>query len=596
MKKRVLVIEDDAAISPLIIEESARPYFDYLAFSPAGLVNPATVQGQGNDNLVPSPLLIQPPASNVLFYFNGFSGDGNGGEILSPQVPPDFMRGWVESNYALNDLIAANDLNLARFREKVSVQDLYVALGSEPAALPLAREREGQPANDLVAQVNTSPRNSGEQIQHLQVRQAARNIEEFSTRKDQAEKAQSKILASKQQRYNLKAAGRQQTDRPRPAETQADANVAGPFPSGLPEHVRETIMRPVWVKGFLVLARRVKVDGRSYVQGAWLDWERIRHELLGEIKDLLPSAALAPAPRGSGADESRLLASLPVRLVPGAPASLPPVLASPLRIPLIVAWCCLLLAAEAVAVLLVGVVNLSERRATFVSAVTHELRTPLTTFRMYSEMLAENMVADQEKRRGYLATLCAEGSRLSHLVENVLAYARLERGGQTGNPEIISSGELLKRVRDRLAERSRQAGMELEVVKDENVCSAAVRADVGAVEQILFNLVDNACKYAAKAVDRRIHIECESGEGSVAIRVRDHGPGILPKERRRLFRPFHKSAEHAAASAPGVGLGLALSRRLARQMGGDLFPDGTVRDGACFVLTLPAVVQLGMEP
>ena len=70
------------------------------------------------------------------------------------------------------------------------------------------------------------------------------------------------------------------------------------------------------------------------------------------------------------------------------------------------------------------------------------------------------------------------------------------------------------------------------------------------------------------------------------IQVRDHGPGIPAAEARRLFRPFSRSAQQAAGSAPGVGLGLALSRRLARAMGGDLRIDLGVRDGAGFELRL----------
>jgi len=105
------------------------------------------------------------------------------------------------------------------------------------------------------------------------------------------------------------------------------------------------------------------------------------------------------------------------------------------------------------------------------------------------------------------------------------------------------------------------------------------------VESILFNLVDNAAKYASRAADRRIHLEARAAAGRLEIRVRDHGPGIAEPE--RLFRPFSRSAREAAGSSPGVGLGLALSRRLARAMGGDLRLDRTVADGACFDLRLP---------
>ena len=114
-----------------------------------------------------------------------------------------------------------------------------------------------------------------------------------------------------------------------------------------------------------------------------------------------------------------------------------------------------------------------------------------------------------------------------------------------------------------------------------------VRAHVSAVEQILFNLVDNACKYAASASDRRIVLETARSRDRALLKVRDYGPGIARADARRLFRPFSKSARDAANTAPGIGLGLALSRRLARRMGGDLRLDETVTTGACFVLSLP---------
>ena len=114
-----------------------------------------------------------------------------------------------------------------------------------------------------------------------------------------------------------------------------------------------------------------------------------------------------------------------------------------------------------------------------------------------------------------------------------------------------------------------------------------VLANRSAVEQVLFNLVDNACKYAGAAADKRIHLGVASHGRLAAISVADHGPGLSAAVRRRLFRSFSKSAEEAAASAPGIGLGLALSRRLARDMGGDLRLDENAASGAKFVLTLP---------
>jgi len=257
------------------------------------------------------------------------------------------------------------------------------------------------------------------------------------------------------------------------------------------------------------------------------------------------------------------------------------------RFSLILAWVCALLAGLAAGLLVRGVLVLSERRAAFVSAVTHELRTPLTTFRMYTEMLEEGMVPDEESRSRYLGVLRAEAERLGHLVENVLSYARLERGRVREVLDATTAGSLLQRHLRSLEVRAAQAETTLEVDLGARVGETLVLADGDAVERILFNLVDNACKYAACAVDRRIHLECEAASDRVAIRVRDHGPGVAADVLPRLFEPFSKSAADAAGSVPGVGLGLSLARRLARGMGGDLRLVAS-DEGACFELQLVA--------
>ena len=272
-----------------------------------------------------------------------------------------------------------------------------------------------------------------------------------------------------------------------------------------------------------------------------------------------------------------------MELVPGDVVAASDGAGSPIMFSLGIAWACVLTAAAAVAVLVWGVLRLSRRQAAFVSAVTHELRTPLTTFRLYAEMLAEGMVPGAEQRREYLLALRREADRLAHLVENVLSYARLERGRRGGAVGPIALGELVACAEQRLAAHAEQAGMTLVVEGREAAAGALVLANPSAVEQVLLNLVDNACKYAGSATDRRIQVELRSGAGAAAIAVRDHGPGISATVRRRLFRSFSKSARDAAETAPGIGLGLTLSRRLARDMGGDLRLDATVSDGACFV-------------
>ena len=352
--------------------------------------------------------------------------------------------------------------------------------------------------------------------------------------------------------------------------------------------VSQGAMKAVWVGEELLLARTVVLNERKYIQGCLLDWPQTKSWLAAELRDLLPEAQLVPGKTSQPDEQPLMLAALPVRLVPGrAPTEpLPPL--TPIRFSLLIAWVGLVLAAVAVAALLLAAVRLSERRGAFVSAVTHELRTPLTTFRMYAEMLAEGMVPDEAKRKHYFETLRVEADRLGHLVENVLSYARLERNNTPNAREEVSLGDLMMRLSEPLKQRVDRAEMVLELV-----CAGdpppSVHADRAAIERIVFNLVDNACKFASRASDRHIHLDCRQEGKQAVIRVRDHGGGISRKEARRLFRPFSKSADEAAHSAPGVGLGLALCKRLARSMGGDLKIDHEVREGACFMLTLPTL-------
>ncbi|HEY2737346.1 MAG TPA: HAMP domain-containing sensor histidine kinase, partial [Thermoanaerobaculia bacterium] len=366
--------------------------------------------------------------------------------------------------------------------------------------------------------------------------------------------------------------------------------VLQPRPARRPGPSRvESTFQPAWIGSDLYLVRRVREDGKIRLQTLRMDWPALRGSLLAQIRDLLPAADLRPIAAGEAADPGRRLALLPVRLETGPlPPPEKPSGWTPAQLTVATGSGAIALACLAVAALLVGSLRQSQRRADFVSAVTHELRTPLTTVRMYTEMLAEGMVPP-DGQAAYIATLHSETERLGHLVENVLAYSRLE--GQTAKArlETLEIEPLLAGIADRLGERAARDGFALVVHPvDEPVQVTAVTADAAALERILFNWVDNACKYAAEATDRRLEIRPLLRGNFVVLQLTDHGPGVAPEARRRIFRPFHKSAARAAVTAPGVGLGLALSRRLARSQGGDLrLREETKQgEGAVFELVL----------
>lgn len=594
----------DSFLAPLVAQESARPYFSYRTLFPVEWANgrmfnrerghgkkPAAalsippgvpgVKGMGGGSaemLVPSPLLKK-VSPYVLVHFQ-FEPDG---QITSPQVP---TRGNFE--LAVPTHIAEKTVRQAQSRlkqvERLLDRETLLAMlpaGShDPVEVVLSPlERHPPQATQPLAQ-----RARPQQQRRQPPAQNRQNPGQFLAQADQTN-AQSKLNRSRgQNEYDQRQEAVQQS-----ANTAVQNQVFNPLNdlSWMATDVSGVLMTPCWVDGNLLLARRVTAGGRQYVQGCLLDWPAIRKGLLARIADLLPEARLEPVTGPVMPDsEARMLAALPLLLVPGSASPDIDGAVSPIRLSLCVAWACVLLAAGAVGVLLLGVMRLSERRAAFVSAVTHELRTPLTTFRMYSEMLGEGMVPEDQKGH-YLDTLQSEASRLAHLVENVLSYARLERGRANGRVEDVSLDRLLAQVESRLADRARQSGMELVVDLGEVPAKTTVRANPSAIEQILFNLVDNACKYAAGARDRRIHLDATQSDGQLRLHVRDHGPGIAPAASRRLFRSFSKSARDAANSAPGIGLGLALSRRLARDMGGRLRLDPDVTQGASFVLSLP---------
>jgi signal transduction histidine kinase len=202
----------------------------------------------------------------------------------------------------------------------------------------------------------------------------------------------------------------------------------------------------------------------------------------------------------------------------------------------------------------------------------------MTTLRSYSEMLVDGRITDPARRQHYLETLHREAVRLAHLVNNVLAYSGLERGRPAASLEPLPVGPLLERMRERLGARAADSGMALELDAPEGL---VLRGDAGPIEQILFNLVDNAAKYGAG----RVSISAVAHGAKIELRVRDEGRGVSAEVRGRLFEPFSRSAEKAAGGVPGVGLGLALSRALARAMGGDLRLEPGA-PGACFLLTL----------
>ena len=650
----------DTWLTPLIAQESARPYFVYQTLyavrkpgqgktlpaienevSPL-VVNPSEhilLNWELNDNNeLSSPQVPVEPETQSLALANGSSIDAIGANkkrVVTLQEQIDYGKLWerlpdknlptleldaqayfqnvdlTESNNSVMNSV--NTLGLGQLDQQVQDQIDFAQRQQKQATQQQERSAPQQTAGSRQGgQGQPSPQTSAQAIMPRETQPGESQQAELAQKGQQSSALNASPLPQQAaaQRYNNSrdeqtvmmrgSAGFERRNRALQYRAQQDVfnQRQNFYQNNTFENitVEEGISRPLWLGTNLLLARRVVVGKKVVVQGCWLDWPRLKRDLIAEVADLLPDADLVAVNEESEVTPARMLATLPVQLVVPQPvlpsfvdasqADGSPAPISPIRMSLWIAWTCMLLATVAVAILLRGVVSLSERRGAFVAAVTHELRTPLTTFRMYAEMLAEGMLPDPAKRQRYLETLRVEADRLTHLVSNVLSYARLERGRRGGRREDVSVCELVERAQSRFSERAEQAEMTLLVAGDEEVQNRQIHTDPAAVEQILFNLVDNACKYAAGADKRQIHLELESAGGGVVLRVKDHGPGVSPDMARRLFRPFSKSVDEAANTAPGVGLGLALCRRLARELGGRLEYETSDGDGASFALWL----------
>ena len=348
----------------------------------------------------------------------------------------------------------------------------------------------------------------------------------------------------------------------------------------------------------LVLVRDAIVNNQPTLQGLELDWDKLRVDLLRSISDVLPDASLAPSNTTSlGAYR---MATIPVVLVPPPEHFRVAWAWSPARVGLVVTWIAIIATIVAVGVVLRAAIVLSERRGRFVSAVTHELRTPLTTFRLYSQMLADGMVSDDDVRAEYLSTLKRESERLTGIVENVLEYARLSRvrsnKGKSSGEQTLSPSALVARFRPALARRLSQDNMDLVASLDLDAYQdRTITIDPHAVERVMMNLIENACKYASPGDDdsdndehdTRVHLDVSVEDGMLELLVADHGPGISPSERAKIFGEFQRGLRGLGNARSGLGLGLALSRGLAREMGGDLSLVRRRGHGAEFLFTIP---------
>ncbi len=265
--------------------------------------------------------------------------------------------------------------------------------------------------------------------------------------------------------------------------------------------------------------------------------------------------------------------------------------------------------------------RISALKSEFVANVSHELKTPLALVRMFGEMLQSGRITSDTKRQEYLDIIVSESERLSSLIENVLDFARVERGRQAYDFAEGSVGEAVSKAVNVYRYRAEREGIELTAEIDPSLPQA--RIDERAIQLAVINLIDNALKYAPGS--EAVTVRARRENGAIVVRVVDRGPGVPVEDRERIFERFVRGStargSDTASGVRGSGIGLSLVKHIVESHGGRAWVEGaadgtgtqeasaaggptspigpggasvagaSARGGATFVISIPVVRQ-----
>jgi signal transduction histidine kinase/PAS domain-containing protein len=223
-------------------------------------------------------------------------------------------------------------------------------------------------------------------------------------------------------------------------------------------------------------------------------------------------------------------------------------------------------------------------RADFLGVISHELRTPLNAIGGYAQLLELGVHGPVSPEQGQaLGRIQTSQRHLLGLINSVLNYTRVEAGAVHYDLTDVPLDQVLTTCEALVAPQLHARGLTLR--HDGCDPELRARADRDKVQQIVLNLLSNAVKFTEPG--GRVEMDCAARDDRVVIRVSDTGRGIAPEQLERVFHPFVQVDAKLTRTQEGVGLGLAISRDLARAMDGDLTAESTPGTGSTFTLTLP---------
>lgn len=233
---------------------------------------------------------------------------------------------------------------------------------------------------------------------------------------------------------------------------------------------------------------------------------------------------------------------------------------------------------------------LSKMKSDFISTVSHEFKSPLTSIRQMSEMLHNDIISTENRKKEYYAVMLEQSERLSHLIDNILDFSKIEEGKKAFRFEKTRLPELIINVKSAFQNRISNDGFSVSSSIPKILPEIVI--DKEAIQQVLYNLLDNAFKYSGDS--KNIEIIVESQEDSVKISVKDFGIGIQLDDQKKIFKRFFRGGDELTRSVKGSGIGLTIVKKIVEAHHGTITLESTLGKGSIFHVTLP--VDTNTEP
>ena len=231
--------------------------------------------------------------------------------------------------------------------------------------------------------------------------------------------------------------------------------------------------------------------------------------------------------------------------------------------------------------------RLNKLKSEFISNVSHELKSPLTSIRMMTEMLHHNRVETEERKSAYYSAMLEESEHLSHLIDNILDFSRIDEDRKKYEFIDLDLDKLTREFIKSISEMIRETGFEICYSCPDK--APFIRADRNAILQVLYNLVDNAIKFLGKS--RQIDISLVSKDNELQLSVKDYGIGIPAKDQEKVFERFYRSRESQRSGIRGSGIGLTIVKKIVEDHGGHMTLESRPEEGSTFTVRIPVRIE-----